>query len=98
MVSLAEYKAAYAGFYARMTRVKNLASALKDGRYGFHATSFRLDIEKYMSQIEKVYQLYTTAPSYKSKDFTDYVKKLEADVSYMEERLKKETAISNAQR
>ena len=51
MITLAQYKVKYQELYKRMVRVKNLASALKDGRFWFGATSFRLDVYKYMKTI-----------------------------------------------
>ena len=97
MVTLAEYTAMYEKLYARMVRVKNLASALKDGRFWFGATSFRLDVEQYIKTIESVYKVYTTAPSYANKDFTAYVKRLETEVAQMEEKLKKVKEASDCQ-
>ena len=96
-LTLAEYKEAYAKLYKRMTRVKNLASALKDGRFWFGATSFRLDVENYIKTIESVYKVYTTAPSYASKDYTAYVKRLESEVAQMEEKLEKVKEASDCQ-
>ena len=96
MVTLSQYNAKFEECYKRMTRVKNLASALKDGRFWFGATSFRLDVDKYMKTIASVYNVYTTSPSYKSKDFTQYVEKLENDVKGYEEYLIKVKEISEA--
>ena len=96
MVTLAQYKIKYEEFYKRMVRVKNLASALSDGRFWFGATSFRLDIDKYMKTIESVYNAYTTAPSFQNKDFTTYVQKLEIEVANFEAQLIKIKEISEA--
>lgn len=49
-----------------------------------------------METIESVYNAYTTAPSFKNKDFTEYLKKLENEVKDKEEYLIKVTAISEA--
>ena len=96
-MTLAEYKVAYEQLHNRMVRVKNLASALKDGRFWFGATSFRLDVEHYIKTIESVYKVYTTTPSYASKDYTAYVKRLESEVAQMEEKLKKVKEVSDCQ-
>ena len=96
MVTLSQYNAKYDECYKRMTRVKNLASALKDGRFWFGATSFRLDVDKYMKTIQSVHDLYNSAQSYQSKDFTQYVEKLENDVKGYEEYLIKVKEISEA--
>ncbi len=96
MVTLEQYKIKYEECYKRMVRVKNLASALKDGRFWFGATSFRLDIDKFMKTIKSVYDAFTTAPSFKSKDFTQYVNKLENDVKCFEEQIIKVKEISEA--
>ena len=96
MITLAQYKIKYEECYKRMVRVRNLASALTDGRFWFGATSLRLDIEHFMKTIESVYKAYTTAPSFQSKDFTMYVKKLEQDVKDFEELLVKTKEISEA--
>ena len=96
MITLSQYNAKYDECYKRMTRVKNLASALKDGRFWFGATSFRLDVDKYMKTIKSVHDVYNSAPSYKSKDFTQYVEKLENDVKGYEEYLIKVKEISEA--
>lgn len=97
MVTLAEYTAMYEKLYARMVRVKNLASALKDGRFWFGATSFKLDVEQYIKTMESAYTVYTTTPSYAKKDFTDYVRRLETQVAQMEEKLAKVKAASDCQ-
>ena len=96
-MTLAEYKAAYEQLHKRMVRVKNLASALKDGRFWFGATSFRLDVEQYIKTMESTYTVYTTAPSYAKKDFTDYVRRLETQVTQKEEKLAKVKAVSDCQ-
>ncbi|MBO5357531.1 MAG: hypothetical protein J6A95_07155 [Clostridia bacterium] len=96
MVTLEQYKIKYRELYKRMERVRNLASALSDGRFWFGATSFKLEIKKYMETIESVYNAYTTAPSFKNKDFTEYLKKFENEVKDKEEYLIKVTAISEA--
>ncbi|MBO5439108.1 MAG: hypothetical protein J6A53_00465 [Clostridia bacterium] len=49
-----------------------------------------------METIESVYNAYTTAPFFKNKDFTEYLKKLENEVKDKEEYLIKVTAISEA--
>ena len=51
MITLSQYNIIFDECYKRMTRVRNLASALKDGRFWFGATSFRLDVDKYMKTI-----------------------------------------------
>ena len=96
-MTLAEYKAAYEQLHKRMVRVKNFASALKDGLFWFGATSFKLDVEQYIKTMESAYTVYTTAPSYAKKDFTDYVKRLETQVAQMEEKLEKVKAASDCQ-
>lgn len=96
MITLEQYKVIYENCYSRMTKVKNRASALKDGRFWFGATSFRLDVDNFMKTIESVYNAYTTAPSFKNKDFTQYVQKLENDVKGYEEYLIKVREISEA--
>ena len=98
MITLSQYNAKFEECYKRMTRVSNLASALKDGRFWFGATSFRLDVDKYMKTIKSVNDAYNSAPSYKSKDFTQYVQKLENDVKGYEEYLIKVKEISEATR
>ena len=96
MITLEQYKLKYQELYKRMERVRNLASALSDGRFWFGATSFKLEVKKYMETIESVYKAYTTSPSFKNKDFTDYLKKLENEVKEKEECLIKVTEISKA--
>ena len=98
MITLSQYNAKFEECYKRMTRVRNLASALKDGRFWFGATSFRLDVDKYMKTIKSVNDAYNSAPSYQSKDFTQYVEKLEYDVKGYEEYLIKVKEISEATR
>ena len=98
MITLSQYNAKFEECYKRMTRVSNLASALKDGRFWFGATSFRLDVDKYMKTIKSVNDAYNSAPSYQSKDFTQYVEKLEYDVKGYEEYLIKVKEISEATR
>ena len=96
MITLEQYKVIYENCHVRMTKVRNQASVLKDGRFWFGATSFRLDIDKFMKTIESVYNAYTTAPSFKNKDFTQYVQKLENDVKGYEKYLIKVREISEA--
>ena len=96
MITLEQYKVKYEECYQRMIRVRNRASALTDGRFWFGATSFKLDIDKYMKTIKSVYDTYTTAPSYKSKDFTAYVDKLELNVRGFEEQLIKVIEVCEA--
>ena len=98
MVTLSQYNAKYDECYKRMTKIKNLASALKDGRFWFGATSFRLDVDKYMKTIQSVHDAYNSTPSYQSKDFTQYVEKLENNVKGYEEYLIKVKEISEATR
>ena len=97
MITLTEYKEIYKEYYERIMRVKRLASALKDGRFWFGATSFRLDVQQFIETMEKVYTAYTTAPSFKSKDFTSAVEKLKRDVTDKETTLKRVKEISDAQ-
>ncbi|MBQ4071491.1 MAG: hypothetical protein IJD51_03655 [Clostridia bacterium] len=97
MVTLSEYKVIYREYYERMMRVKRLASALKDGRFWFGATSFRLEVKSYIETMEKVYTAYTTAPSFASKDFTSALAKLKHEVEEKEATLKRVKEISDAQ-
>ncbi len=96
MITLSEYKVIYKEYYERIMKVKRLASALKDGRFWFGATSFRLEVNKYIETMEKVYNAYTTVPSFASKDFTSMVEKLKHEVEEKEIYLEKVRAISEA--
>ena len=96
MITLSEYKVIYKEYYERIMRVKRLASALKDGRFWFGATSFRLEVDKYIETMEKVHQAYTTAPSFASKDFTSMVEKLKREIEDKEAYLEKVKEISEA--
>ncbi len=91
MITLTEYKVIYKEYYERIMRVKRLASALKDGRFWFGATSFRLEVDKYIETMEKVHQAYTTAPS-----FASMVEKLKREIEDKEAYLEKVREISEA--
>lgn len=96
MITLSEYKVIYKEYYERMMRVKRIASAQRDGRFWFGATSFRLEVDKYIEVMEKVYKAYTTTPSFASKDFTSAVEKLKKEVQDKEIYVEKVREISEA--
>ena len=88
MVTLEEYKVIYEECHKRIETVWRRASCLRDTRYCFDASVLRTSLRSYIPTIEGVYETYTTAPSYKTKDFTNYVAKLQNDVKSFEEQLK----------
>jgi hypothetical protein len=89
MVTLEQYKIKYPTLVEMLKEIKSRASRIKDWQYDFSPSSLVRRIDNYISKMERVYQIYTTAPSYKTADFQSYIDMVEADTKGFDEECTK---------
>ena len=85
MLTLDEFKVKYRDIEKRMQRIHNLASHFSSYTANL-GVGFILNFNEYQSTVSKVYEYITTAPSFKSKDFTYYVERWDKELDDWEER------------
>ena len=80
----------------RIERVRIRATKIGiKGNY-FEPITLRTTAENYLCRIDKVYAVYTSAPSYRTKDFTSYVTTLRADADSLEAFAERVEAVAEA--
>jgi hypothetical protein len=96
MITLEEYKELYPTIRKRVEKIYTRATKISTKGNFFEPISLKLGLEKYLIVLDKVYQSYITAPSFKSKDFTSYVKKITAEIEDYERIATKCESIAEA--
>ena len=85
MLTLDEFKVKYRDIEKRMQRIHNLASHFRSYTESL-GVAFILDFNAYQSTVRKLDETFTTAPSFKSKDFTRYAERWDKELDGWEER------------
>ncbi len=77
MITLKELDAIIPDIINRLQRIRSEVSLYKRINIDIRGKMLMNEIKDKISQIEKVHLVYKTTPSYKNKDFTEWVKILE---------------------